>query len=130
MACNKQFENLFTILDKSNYEINTPFKKVIQEAVEKAGFCDQKVEETDTAQKGKTKENKGVKVKAASKKPRKLTGYNLFTRAKMPEVKANEKIEGKDRIKEIARMWKALDQEGKDKWNAQAKELPTPKPKK
>ena len=38
MARNKQFFKLFTILEHSDYAINTPFKKVIQEAVEKAGF--------------------------------------------------------------------------------------------
>ena len=124
MACNKQFENLFTILDKSDYEINTPFKKLIQEAVEKAGFCDQKGDEATKAKKGQSKGNKG---EGAPKKPRKLTGYNLFTRAKMPEVKANQEIEGKDRIREIARMWKALDQKGKEEWNGKAKELGTPK---
>lgn len=132
MACNKQFTDLFTLLDNSKYEIDSPFKKVIKEAVEKAGFCEQQKEMVveKASKKEGTKKAKGNKGVGAPKKPRKLTGYNLFTRAKMPEVKENKEIEGKQRINEIAKMWKGLEQKDRDEWNGKAKELPTPKAKK
>ena len=104
MACNKQFEKLFTILDHSDYAIDTPFKKVIQEAVEKAGFC---TEEPPKHSKGK----KGVKGEGLPKK-RKVSSYNVF-------VGHQIKIEGKT-MAEAVPLWKQLGEKEKLVWKQKA----------
>ena len=121
MACNKQFENLFTILDHSNYDIDTPFKKVIQEAVEKAGFCNQKGEETSKGKKGlgkkggktekKTQKNTGKK----TQKIRKTSSYNLFVGHQM-------KNEGQSMGEAVA-LWKELGEKEKMVWKEKASVL-------
>ena len=105
MACNKQFENLFTILDNSQYELDTPFKKVIQEAVEKAGFCEQPKEVKGT-QKGLGK--KGGK----GGKKRKVSSYNAF-------VGHQIKIEGKT-MAQAGPLWKQLGEKEKLVWKEKA----------
>jgi hypothetical protein len=56
------------------------------------------------------------------KKQRKPSGYNLFTKAKMAELKEDSDILPKDRLSKIGQMWKGLNQEERDEWNKQAKE--------
>ena len=55
--------------------------------------------------------------KKSEKGKRKMSGYNLFTRAKMVELKQNTEIEAKDRLKEIGRQWKELTKEEQKEWN-------------
>ena len=193
MSFEKQFETLFTLLNESEYDINSPFKKVIKDAVEGSGFCsepkqvggfphnpleskikkganggvprgkklsgynlflsgamkgalyDAKQSMTEAVslwqnltQEEKDKWNEKAKNhneqgdvdaqnppkkpgKKSAKGKRKPSGYNLFTKAKMVELKENAEIEAKDRLKEIGRQWKELTQEERDEWNVQAK---------
>ena len=53
---------------------------------------------------------------------RKPTGYNLFVKAKITELKEDPSIVAKDRLKIIASMWKELKHEEKDEWNSKADE--------
>ena len=181
MEFKTQFETLFTLLNESEYEINSPFKKLIKDAVEGAGFTQlpkqviEKQPKTSKAKGSKGKKLSGYNLflSAAMKglvdeekksmadavslwqnlsdeekiewkdkakihnegasegldKPakksgggkRKPSGYNLFTKAKMVELKENVEIGAKDRLKEIGKQWKELTQEERDEWNVQAK---------
>ena len=183
MSFETKFEQLFALLNESEYDIDTPFKKVITHAVEGAGFTqlpkqpktskakgskgkkssgynlflsaamkgsvgeekksmaeavslwqnltlDEKNEWNEKAKEknaqGNSSNGDGMVVKKATKKKsekgkRKMSGYNLFTRAKMAELKENIEIEAKDRLKEIGRQWKELTKEEQKEWNEQAK---------
>ena len=119
MACNKQFENLFTILDNSEYDLDTPFKKVIKEAVEKAGFCDQ---EGEAPREQKIQVNKGEGGKKNRKetgkkteKMRKTSSYNLFVGHQM-------KNQGKT-MGEAVTLWKELGEKEKLVWKEEASVL-------
>ena len=121
MAINKQFENLFIILDNSEYEINTPFKKVITDAVQKAGFCDSHKPTSLPDPPQNVLKKKGAKGEAAPKKLRKLSGYNLFMKHTMPQLTQDTKIQPKERLGEVAKRWKGLSQNQRDEWNNKAK---------
>ena len=52
--------------------------------------------------------------------PKKLSGYQLYLKATMPEVKVNEAIIPKERMGAIAKMWKALSEEQRGEWKTKA----------
>ena len=54
------------------------------------------------------------------KKKKKLTGYNLFTKSKMGELKD---IPSKDRMKEIGKLWKELSVEQKGEWKSKVLDI-------
>ena len=51
---------------------------------------------------------------------KKLSGYQLYLKATMPEVKVNAEISAKDRMGAIAKMWKALSEEQRGEWKTKA----------
>ena len=111
MACNKQFENLFTILDNSKYDIDTPLKKVLQEAVEKAGFCEEVKKSVGKKEVKTTKQTTKKSAKKTEKK-RKVSSYNLFVGHQM-------KIEGQT-MGEAVPLWKQLGEKEKQIWKDKA----------
>ena len=82
----------------------------------------------------KEKKAKKAKKDAASsddeEKPKKkrVSGYILFSNANRDDVKekfleSDEKPKNTEVMKELAKLWKALDDEEKEVWNTKAKEL-------
>ena len=79
------------------------------------------------AEKPKTK--KATKEEKADKPKRAKTGYLLYADEVRAEVKASltagleegEKLKPQDVVKGIASLWKGVDQEVRDEWNAKAK---------
>ena len=111
MACNKQFEKLFTILENSNYDIDSPFKKVIKEAIEKAGCFEQPKEMVVEKEVKGTQKGLGKKGGAGGKK-RKVSSYNVF-------VGHQIKIEGKTMAQAVP-LWKQLGEKEKLVWKEKA----------
>jgi hypothetical protein len=56
------------------------------------------------------------------KKPHQISGYQLYVREKMPEMK--EKVPPKERMTQIGGLWKALPQDQKDIYKTRASALP------
>ena len=98
MSNSTQFEKLFTILDNSEYALDIPFKKVIREAVENAGFCEEERTTKNTTKKKTQKTTKKGVLK--TEKKRKVSSYNLF-------VGHQIKIEGKTMAQAVP-LWKQL----------------------
>ena len=71
-----------------------------------------------TATVTKTAESKPVAKEADG--PKKLSGYHLYLRETMAVVKANASIAAKDRMAEIVKMWKALNDEERAIWRVKA----------
>jgi hypothetical protein len=65
-----------------------------------------------------------TKAKKAKKEgPKKLSGYQIFVREKMPEVKADESIEPKGRMGAIGKLWKALSETDQGTWKSKAEKV-------
>ena len=88
MTTNTQMlDNLITILNKMEITDEDDFKKTMNNAVKNA----------------MNNKTKSTKIKT-DKEPKELTAYQLFVKEKMPEVK--DKFHPKERMKEIAKLWK------------------------
>ena len=79
----------------------------------------------------KPKKSKKEKPVSDDEKPKKVSGYILYSKAKREEAIANIKTENGDEdykpkstevMKELGRMWKELDDSDRVEWNATAKE--------
>ena len=79
----------------------------------------------------KPKKSKKEKPVSDDEKPKKVSGYILYSKAKREEAIANIKTENGDEdykpkstevMKELGRMWKDLDESDRVEWNATAKE--------
>jgi len=93
-------------------------------------FTGDKVTEVDAKSK---KEKKPKKEASDEDKPKKkrVSGYILFSKATREDVKTDmaaaaepdEKLKNTEIMCELARRWKALEDDGRDEWNVKAKEL-------
>ena len=88
----QMLDNLTTILKKMEITEDDDFKKTMNNAIK-------------NAMKNKTKT---TKIKA-NKEPKELTAYQLFVKDNMEKVK--DKFPPKERMKEIAKMWKEKKEE-------------------
>lgn len=85
------------------------------------------VEEKGAKKGGKKAKKEEVKPDPAEPKKKRTSGYILFSNANRDEVKerlaedADEKPKNTDVMKELARLWKELDDDEKAVWNAKAK---------
>ena len=76
---------------------------------------------------GKKAKKEEVKPDPAEPKKKRTSGYILFSNANRDEVKerlaedADEKPKNTEVMKELARLWKELDDDEKAVWNAKAK---------
>jgi hypothetical protein len=67
--------------------------------------------------------------------PKRVTGYILFCNSNRDDVKTklsidDEKPKNTEVLTELARLWKAIDSDEKDEWNAKAKAKSYPPPTK
>lgn len=96
---------------------------------------DKKKEKEDKKEKAAAKKEKKAKADPAEAKPKRVTGYILFCNSNRDDVKTklsvdDEKPKNTDVLTELARLWKAIDPDEKDEWNAKAKAKSNPLPNK
>ena len=71
----------------------------------------------------KPKEKKPKVEKTPKAKRRGMTGYILYSKTNRAEVKEElGEVKPTEVVTELAKRWKALDDEGREEWNARAKE--------
>lgn len=92
---------------------------------------DKKKEKEDKKEKALVKKEKKAKVDPADAKPKRVTGYILFCNSNRDDVKTklsidDEKPKNTEVLTELARLWKAIDPDEKDEWNAKAKAKSNP----
>jgi hypothetical protein len=92
---------------------------------------DKKKEKEDKKEKALVKKEKKAKVDPADAKPKRVTGYILFCNSNRDDVKTklsidDEKPKNTEVLTELARLWKAIDHDEKDEWNAKAKAKSNP----
>jgi hypothetical protein len=85
----------------------------------------------DKKEKAHAKKDKKAKVDPADAKPKRVTGYILFCNSNRDDVKTklsidDEKPKNTEVLTELARLWKAIDPDEKDEWNAKAKAKSNP----
>ena len=89
---------------------------------------------TTTTEKKEKKPKKEKKEKPASSdddKPKKVSGYILFSKANREDAietlqgtgEGDAKVKSTDVMKELGRMWKELDTPEKEEWNIKAKAM-------
>jgi len=87
---------------------------------------DKKKDKEDKKEKAVAKKEKKAKADPADVKPKRVTGYILFCNSNRDDVKTklsidDEKPKNTEVMTELARLWRAIDQDEKDEWNAKAK---------
>ena len=96
---------------------------------------DKKKEKEDKKEKAAAKKEKKAKTDPSDAKPKRVTGYILFCNSNRDDVKTklsldDEKPKNTEVLTELARLWKAIDSDEKDEWNAKAKDKSNPPPTK
>jgi hypothetical protein len=96
---------------------------------------DKKKEKEDKKAAAAAKKEKKAKADPADVKPKRVTGYILFCNSNRDDVKTklsidDEKPKNTEVLTELARLWKAIDPDEKDEWNAKAKAKSNPNPTK
>ena len=96
---------------------------------------DKKKEKEDKKEKAVAKKEKKAKADPADVKPKRVTGYILFCNSNRDDVKTklsidDEKPKNTEVLTELARLWKAIDLDEKEEWNAKAKAKSNPPPTK
>ena len=91
---------------------------------------DEKEAKKEKAAAKKEKKEKKEKADPADVKPRRVTGYILFCNSNRNDVKtklslSDEKPKNTEVLTELARLWRAIDVDEKEEWNARAKAKPT-----
>lgn len=99
-----KFENFWTELDSCPFALPPQLKDIAKAALIKAGLD---VPSTVTV------------VQNTSKGGKKLSGYNVFMRETMAQLKA-EGVPTNERMTKIGAMWSALSDADKGTWNAKA----------
>jgi hypothetical protein len=94
---------------------------------------DIKKDKEDKKEKAAAKKEKKAKADPSDIKPKRVTGYILFCNSNRDDVKtklslSDEKPKNTEVLTELARLWKAIDQDEKDEWNAKAKAKSNPPP--
>lgn len=67
-----------------------------------------------------------AKAQPAKKGPKSMTGYQFFVKEQMPIVKAKKEILAKDRLTELGKMWKALNEKDHAAYKAKAATVSPP----
>jgi hypothetical protein len=102
-----------------------------QLAVQAKPLDDKKKDKEDKKAAAVAKKEKKAKVDPADAKPKRVTGYILFCNSNRDDVKTklsidDEKPKNTEVLTELARLWKAIDPDEKDEWNAKAKAKSNP----
>ncbi len=108
-----KFETCWTLLNECPYELPSELKPFLQKAIEKAGFYESQTVVVET--KGETQSSGAEKKKA-------LTGYNVFTKEKMAELKSQD-VPSSERMSKVGAMWKALAKEKQEEYKVKAQGL-------
>lgn len=92
---------------------------------------DKKKDKEEKKEKAAAKKEKKAKTDPADAKPKRVTGYILFCNSNRDDVKTklsldDEKPKNTEVLTELARLWKAIDSDEKDEWNAKAKAKSNP----
>jgi hypothetical protein len=92
---------------------------------------DKKKDKEDKKEKAAAKKEKKAKADPSETKPKRITGYILFCNSNRDDVKtkltvSDDKPKNTDVMTELARLWKAIDQDEKDEWNVKAKAKANP----
>jgi hypothetical protein len=92
---------------------------------------DKKKDKEEKKDKAAAKKEKKAKTDPADAKPKRVTGYILFCNSNRDDVKTklsidDEKPKNTEVLTELARLWKAIDSDEKDEWNAKAKAKSNP----
>jgi hypothetical protein len=95
---------------------------------------DKKKDKDDKKEKAVAKKEKKAKADPSEPKTKRVTGYILFCNSNRDDVKtkltvSDDKPKNTDVLTELARLWKAIDQDEKDEWNAKAKAKSNPSTK-
>ncbi len=99
----EKFENFWNTLSECQYELPEEIKPILLESLKSSGLLNQ----TST-----TSENTEPKLK-------KLSGYNVFLKDKMVDLK-EQNIPAGERMSKIGGLWKELGEEEKSVWNKKA----------
>lgn len=91
-------------------------------------LADKTVDVSDEKPKKKPKKEKKVDSDDEKPKKKRISGYILFSNANRDEVKEELSVDGEkpknpDVMRELAKKWKALDQEEQNVWNEKAQAL-------
>ena len=113
MSTNAKFETFWTTLNQCPYELPVEIKPYLQKAIESAGFNQA---QTISVSGG------GVLTAATGKIVKKLSGYNLYMREKMAELK-EQNVPSGERMTKVSQMWKTLNDEEKATWKVKAETL-------
>jgi hypothetical protein len=92
---------------------------------------DKKKDKEDKKEKAAAKKEKKAKADPSEPKSKRITGYILFCNSNRDDVKtkltvSDDKPKNTDVMTELARLWKAIDQDEKDEWNTKAKAKANP----
>ena len=132
--------NIISITQTNNEQTNKQMSMTLESVAQRIALLEEQMTlvmekvgieaPTQSTKKGKkaAKAVKAVKADGEPKKKRSPTGYLMFASAMRPEAKAsliedgNESPKPTEVITEVAKRWKALDDEEREKWNAKARE--------
>jgi hypothetical protein len=104
-----KFELFWTKVNESQFDLPIEIKAVLEKAMKDSGF--------DSVVTVAAKADANI---VTDGKKKKLSGYNLFMKEKMPELK-EANVAGNERMGKIGAMWKALSEDQQKIWNEKAK---------
>ena len=111
MSTDTKFETFWTTLNQCPYELPVEIKPYLQKAIQSAGFSENSTISASAAV-----------ATAATGKVKKLSGYNLYMREKMAELK-EQNVPSGERMTKVSAMWKVLTDEEKGTWKVKAEGL-------
>ena len=106
-----KFESFWNTLNQCPYDLPEEIKPYLQNAIKACGFYD-------------TVATSNVNTETSTK-TKKLSGYNLFMREKMAELKTQEVPSG-ERMTQVSQMWKGVSDSDKAIWKDKAASLSGP----
>ena len=112
MSFEHKFANFLVELGKCPYDLPSELNPYFKSSLISAGF------DSGVSQTGNGNGN-GNQSQNSTKAPRKLSGYNLFMKEKMAELKTNNVPSG-ERMGQVSGLWKNLSDSEKGVWKVKA----------
>jgi len=109
MSVETKFEKLWTLLMNCQYDLPEELKPILKKDMQETGFFDAP---TTTV----------VTTVGTTTQTKKLSGYNIFMKEKMAELKAQQ-VPAAERMGKVSVLWKALYEEQKAEWKAKASQV-------
>lgn len=110
MSTETRFETFWTTLSSGKYEIPEEMKEYLFESLKGAGFFDVPTIPTQ------------IQSANTVTKPKKLTGYNVFMKNMMTELR-EQNVPSGERMGKVASKWKEFTEEEKNEWRKKASEM-------